>query len=455
MKYPIKYFAQLKTSLFCWLVLSALTLIVTEALKLQLENEQTAVLQHFQDEVIELYEEVHIAGIMSEFEMQTEALFNEQQSYTHLKEEGILVALFSDNRRIAGSQLLLMSQQQEVTPKKIIFNDLPVYKIEFDLDDQYSLVIVKTPSDTFSTANTYVNGAAFWMIWLSLPLLLSIFNFIQFRQNRTANSLARAIIAITSAPDTKRLSANMFDKPYAPVIHAINQMLDDVTTLHTNMKTMSVGIAHDLKTPLTRVANRMQSIYQDLNSPERIASHLEQANSDLQSTITTFNNLVRLNAIESGQHKQGFVKLDLSKLAKELGESYDPVFIDAEKSLEVSIVDNIHCFGDVDLLNQLISNLLENALEYSREGATVWLRIQSHTNGALLQIGDDGPGIEKSQQRKVFQRFYRVDKSRSTPGNGLGLSIVKAICDIHNANITLLDEQCGAVFNIEIPTLVD
>ncbi|MEJ6474481.1 sensor histidine kinase [Pseudoalteromonas piscicida] len=136
----------------------------------------------------------------------------------------------------------------------------------------------------------------------------------------------------------------------------------------------------------------------------------------------------------------------------ELTDSFIPVFEDAEKALSISILPNITCYGDADLLAQLICNLLENALEYSRPGASVWVRLQSHSSGVLLQLGDDGPGIATSDKAHIFERFYCADTSRSSSGNGLGLSIVKAICDIHEAEIYLLEDQTGAVFNIEIPT---
>ena len=180
-------------------------------------------------------------------------------------------------------------------------------------------------------------------------------------------------------------------------------------------------------------------------------THIDKATAELNSIVKTFTHLIRLNEIESGKRKLGFIKLNFSNIVSELADSYQPVFDDENKTLEVSIVDNVMCLGDGDLLSQLINNLLENALIYSERNAKVWIRLQSNESGALLQIGDSGPGIPGAMHEQVFERFYRADYSRNKPGNGLGLSIVKAICDLHDANICLLVNQAGAVFDITLP----
>ena len=155
--------------------------------------------------------------------------------------------------------------------------------------------------------------------------------------------------------------------------------------------------------------------------------------------------------IESGKRKQQFKSLNLSQLISEMADNYEPLFSDTGRVLDISVVDNVFCMGDPDLLNQMLNNLLENALDYSEESATVWVRLQHHTSGVLLQVGDSGPGISDADFDKVFTRFYRADISRNKPGNGLGLSIVQAICKLHGADIALLPKQAGATFNINIP----
>lgn len=228
----------------------------------------------------------------------------------------------------------------------------------------------------------------------------------------------------------------------------INAMLDRIESLHKNIETVSVGIAHDLKTPLSRLSNRLHLIRSDKQHPETVEMHLQQAELQLDSLLKTFQGLLRLSEIESGERRQSFSRFDFSEWVGDLIESYEPVFADAGRELEHSIMPDIELLGDRDLIGQMLINLLENSIEHGRQGGKSWVRLQAHKNGVVLQVGDDGPGIQPASRSRVFDRFYREDRSRHSPGNGLGLSLVKSICDLHDAEIVLLDQNSGAVFDI-------
>ena len=129
-----------------------------------------------------------------------------------------------------------------------------------------------------------------------------------------------------------------------------------------------------------------------------------------------------------------------------------PVYTDSHRALEAAILEDIWIDGDAGLLSQMMSNLLENSLEHGRDGGKTWLRLQRSKTGVVLQIGDDGPGIPADQRLQIFDRFFRGEQSRSAPGHGLGLSIVRSIVALHSAEISLLDDNFGAVFDIEFST---
>lgn len=289
-------------------------------------------------------------------------------------------------------------------------------------------------------------------------LIFSLFLLISFKWlvakyiDSAVSGLTKQIDDVAKNPENQRLSINSQSQELHQLASSLNKMLDEVSTAHRNMQTMSVGIAHDLKTPLARVAYRLQLMQQDIDNKTILSEHIDKAYDELTGIVATFSNMIRLNEIESGRRKSSFVNLNVSQIIHDIAESYQPVFEDQMKQLDISIVDNVRCLGDADLLNQLVSNLLENALVYSEDSAKVWLRLQSNASGALLQIGDSGPGIPNHLHEQVFDRFYRADYSRGKPGNGLGLSIVKAICELHGATITLIPNQEGAVFDITIPT---
>ncbi|WP_211032051.1 sensor histidine kinase [Pseudoalteromonas luteoviolacea] len=432
---------------------TALFALCGSVLVSSISKEQESELTELTEELKSQYEEHGLDWILDDLELDEMPIWNRSQSLERLDEHDNLFKVVQSGQLLLGSQLSFAAHETAKwqTLRFDSARQFELLTIRVDLDESLSVTILQPKSyeSRFITA-------AIWQVYLYFVTLFAIclfglFIYIQVRDQVKRSSINKQLLDIAKAPDSVRLSVPKHASGDRDLAKSINEMLDEITDLHGNMKTMSVGIAHDLKTPLSRVANRLQSMQHDINDPHLIETHLNHASNDLNAVISTFNNLVRLNSIESGQHKEKFVKLNLSELIYDLAQSYLPVFEDSGRTLEISTVKDVICFGDADLLSQLICNLLENALEYSNYDAQVWLRLQSHTGSALLQIGDNGPGIAKSDQPHVFERFYRADISRSKPGNGLGLSIVKAICQVHGAKLDLLPGQKGAVFNIEVP----
>ncbi|WP_196762224.1 sensor histidine kinase [Pseudoalteromonas luteoviolacea] len=406
------------------------------------------------EELKSQYEEHGLDWILDELELGDRPIWGRNESLERLDEHDNLFKVVQANRLLLGSQLSFNADDNP-TWQTISFDSpqqFDVLTIRIDLGDALHVTMLQPKSYESRFIAAAIWRLYFYFISLFVVFMVCTILFIQYKSQAKLSQTKKALIEIAKAPDSTRLPVPKRASCDRDIAESINAMLDAIADLHGNMKTMSVGIAHDLKTPLSRVANRLQSMQHDINDPNLIETHLTHASNDLSAVISTFNNLVRLNSIESGQHKEKFVKLNLSELIYDLALSYLPVFEDSGRILEISTVNDVICFGDADLLSQLICNLLENALEYSNNDAHVWVRLQSHTGSALLQIGDNGPGIAKIDQPHVFERFYRADISRSKPGNGLGLSIVKAICQVHDARLDLLPEQKGAVFNIEVPT---
>lgn len=161
--------------------------------------------------------------------------------------------------------------------------------------------------------------------------------------------------------------------------------------------------------------------------------------------------MLRLGEVEAGGRRGGFALMDFSHLIADVTESFLPVFEDADKQFDVRTQARVPVNGDRDLLTQLISNLLENALEHSRDGANIWVELRTSKGRALLEVGDDGPGLPASAVDSVFDRFVRLDSSRTTPGNGLGLSLVRAIAELHHGEVRVAQTAPGAVFEVSLP----
>ena len=214
----------------------------------------------------------------------------------------------------------------------------------------------------------------------------------------------------------------------------LNDMLDRLQGLMDGLKQVSNDIAHDLRTPLSRLKQRLEAVRSEANSVQEYKEAVDQAVQDADMALSTFGALLRIAQIESGTRRANFSDLDLSSLLANLTTTYSAVS---------SIDPDIHVRGDRELLTQLFVNLIENALRHTPNGAKVSLSLAHRDQEPFAEVADNGPGIPENERRNVFKRFYRLERSRSTPGSGLGLSLVAAIADLHTAHIELVDNEPG------------
>jgi len=189
----------------------------------------------------------------------------------------------------------------------------------------------------------------------------------------------------------------------------------------------------------------------DAGDAEAVSGHLAAAEAHISTLLRTLDALLRLGEVEAGQRRRAFAAMDLSELACDMADSFQPLFEDADKHLDVRAAPGVTVKGDRDRLTQMISNLLENTLEHARDGANAWIGLRTESARALIEIGDDGPGLPANAADSVFERFVRLDSSRSTPGNGLGLSLVRAIAELHDGHARVVAIEPGAVFEVSLP----
>jgi len=159
---------------------------------------------------------------------------------------------------------------------------------------------------------------------------------------------------------------------------------------------------------------------------------------------------LKIGQIEANAQRQGFETVPMSDLVAELAEIYEPVAAENGKQLEARIAPDVELRGDRALLAQMISNLLENAIEHTPAGTHISVELDAAEDGRRLVVADDGPGIPPAEGARIFERFYRLDRGRSKPGNGLGLSLVKSICGLHGFAVRLAPGTGGARFEISM-----
>lgn len=201
----------------------------------------------------------------------------------------------------------------------------------------------------------------------------------------------------------------------------LNQMLDRLYDVMEGLRQVSTDIAHDLRTPLSRLK-------QELEADEALA---------------LFAALLRIAQIESGSRRTHFADVDLSALLMTLAEVYGPVAEEADHALRAAVEPGIHVVGDAELLTQMFVNLIENALRHTPALSVVEITLARGPGCARAEIADNGPGIPAAHRLNVLKRFYRLDASRTTPGHGLGLALVSAIAHLHEARLSLADNEPG------------
>jgi signal transduction histidine kinase len=235
----------------------------------------------------------------------------------------------------------------------------------------------------------------------------------------------------------------------------VNAALDRLSGLVDGMKQVSTNIAHDLKTPLNRLQMILEGAADKAARDQDVSDDLADARAEGYQINETFDALLRIAQIEAGARRARFTDVDLDEILRTMAEIYADVAEDDGKVLSFSQLngsgDRIH--GDRELLTQMFANLVENALRHCPPGTTIRLSVARQGERVLASVADNGPGIPPDERERVFQRLYRLDHSRSTPGSGLGLSLVRAIADLHGASVALDDCRPGLAVVVGFPLI--
>lgn len=235
------------------------------------------------------------------------------------------------------------------------------------------------------------------------------------------------------------------------VAENLNQMLDRIQTLMGEVKQASDNIAHDLRTPLTRMRGRLEKAYHCPRNGENDAALIGDTIADLDTVLAMFASITRISEIETRARKDAFRIVNLVEIAGEVVELYDAAAERDTTRLELAGDAEVPMTGDRDLLFDAIANLVDNAIKHGRAGGRVTVTCRNGESGAVISVADDGSGIPADQHDHVFKRFYRLEQSRYTPGNGLGLSLVAAVASLHGATIELRDNSPGLLVVLCFP----
>lgn len=407
-------------------------------------------------ELLEAYEEGGLEQVTSALTYDGRAEWEPDWLFAIMEEDEHIVRLVDDeDHTIAGFDAIDPSGGWSHTyVDHEDFDQHPVVAFRFRLElDEAELIIGQfVPDRLLILRELLLRGT--WLLSLALLPIALVAGLLTSRSVfERLSTISDTAEQVSQGRFGARVPLTGNGDEFDRVGEAVNDMLTQIATLARNLEGVSVGAAHDLKTPVSNLAGRLQLIERDLTNPAATREHVQVAHNHIQALLRTLDALFRLGEVEAGKRKAAFATVDLSELVEDLGDSFRPVFEEADKTIEVRTTPRIQIVGDSDLLTQMISNLLENIIEHARDGAHAWIRLRASGASAHLEVGDDGPGLPALNGEDVFERFFRLDASRSTAGNGLGLSLVRSIAELHDGRARLIASEPGAVFEVEIPLI--
>ncbi|GAA0525082.1 ATP-binding protein [Rhizomicrobium palustre] len=268
---------------------------------------------------------------------------------------------------------------------------------------------------------------------------------------RRVDSVAETCRGIMAGRLGERIPADGRNDEFEQLGLTINAMLDRIQQLMESLRQVSTDIAHDLRTPLAHLRQKLERTRDTATTPAAYAEAVEGAIGDCDKALAIFTALLRIAQVEAGAKRAAFAEVDLRALVTRARDIYAPVMEDTGHSFETVLSGEHRISGDSQLLLQLITNLLDNAIAHTPSGTVVTLSLRPELNGTALAVSDTGPGIAECEREKVLRRFYRGERSRTTAGSGLGLSLASAIADLHGAELTLSDNAPGLSVTVRFP----
>jgi signal transduction histidine kinase len=266
------------------------------------------------------------------------------------------------------------------------------------------------------------------------------------------NGINETALAIIAGDLNQRMTLDGSHGEFDRLSQTLNTMLDRISDLMDNLRQVSGDIAHDLRSPLNRLRQQLETSLSDKLEPAEQRTAIEAALSQADDLLGIFSALLGISEIEGGHIKSTFKPVRLDRIVADICEAYQPAAQDAGFDMQCEIEPDCTISGDRHLLGQMLTNLLDNSLRHAPEGSQILVTVIKTPETIDLVVSDNGPGIPAERHNEMLRRFARMEASRTTSGNGLGLSLVKAIADAHGAKISLTDNAPGLRVTISFVT---
>jgi signal transduction histidine kinase len=242
---------------------------------------------------------------------------------------------------------------------------------------------------------------------------------------------------------SRRIPLSPIDDDLTALGRTFNRLFDRIQKLLLANKHVSADIAHDLRKPLASTLRRLETARDNDARPEAARVAVGAAIAEIEGVLETFNALLRIGQVEAGARRAAFRPLDLAEVVREVVDAFQPAADEEGKTILTRLDASLPLSGDRELLVQLMANLVDNALRHTSPGVRIEVSAEQTSRGLLLSVADDGPGVAPHELKAIFQRFYRADAARRYPGTGLGLSLVRAIAELHDLECSASDNRPG------------
>jgi signal transduction histidine kinase len=294
--------------------------------------------------------------------------------------------------------------------------------------------------------------AFLWTVGLAAVLGITGGTLLSRAFLRRVDAIARTAEAIIGGDLARRIPTRGTADDLDRLARTLNRMLDRIEGLMESLRQVSSDVAHDLRTPLSRLYQRLEDARTHARSAAEYESAIDGALGEAERLLETFSALLRIAQVEGASPRAGFRDVDLTAVTEAVCDAYRPDAEAAGHQLAATISQGITVSGDQELLTQALANLVENALRHTPSGTRISVRlIGDAETGARLSIEDDGPGVAAVDLPRLTDRFYRAERSRTTPGNGLGLSLVSAVAELHGATLSLDAKEPGLRVSLAFP----
>jgi signal transduction histidine kinase len=326
--------------------------------------------------------------------------------------------------------------------------------VVFTLPGGYHLLVGRDTRERQQFQERVLNALA-WALLLTVGLGAAGGVLISRNVMHRIDAINRTTRQIMSGALQERMTVQGNGDELDQLAANLNAMLDQIEHLMVGMRQVSDSVAHDLRTPLTRLRSRLEITLVEAGTEDEYRAAIQDAIGEADRLLGIFSALLSIAEAEAGTLQRSFQQVPLADLARQMADLYEPAAEEAGLGFESDIRAEPIVLGNQQLLAQAIANLLDNALKYAPEGGRVTLTVTGPGEGCgpCLSIADSGPGIPAEQRESVLRRFVRLESSRSSPGNGLGLSLVDAVARLHGARLEMDDNHPGLIVAIVFPRI--